>query len=948
LRRAPVDIGLLLKHPFLLLIFWVVFCLPCVTSAQTQFNRSQGGLSVQNLTCDFSVNPLGVDDPSPEFHWNLKRRTARMRGIEQSAFRVLVATSHANLDRDYGDAWDSGKTVTALAPLVSYAGKVLTSDTVYYWKVRVWDKQDMASDWSVDATFLTGLLQPSDWHGRWIAAAADGPRPPQARGNDDTLVESVPALPIFRDRFQVTKPVARATLFISGLGESEALLNDRAVTESVMTPGWTDYRKTVFYDTYDVTSLMHTGSNAIGVMLGNGMYNVQGVKGRYTKFVGSYGQPKLIAELRLHYADGSLSTVSSGDEWRTTPGPIVFSSIYGGEDYDARRAPSDWTLATFDDGDWQRVILVDGPGGKLESEQLPAVKVARTYEPVRVTHPGADISVYDLGQNFAGRPKITVKGPRGSSVRIVPGELLDGSGRVTQASAAVSPKAPVLFNYTLGGDGSERWSPQFMYYGFRYAEVKPTAGTGLGMVQEFDGEALRDAAVTDGTFSSSDHLLNRIHKLIDAAIENNMVSVLTDCPTREKLGWLEQTHLAGPSLMYNFDLSLLYRKMAHDVRDAQLADGMVPSIAPEVVAFLDDAGKNTSFRDSPEWGSAIILSPWTAYTFYGDRQLLRDNYKAMVEYADYLQSRSQDNMISYGLGDWYDIGPGAPGKSQLTGAGMTATAIYFQDLTDLARIASILDQTADAAIFSGRAAAVKASLNAHLFHAASDSYDRGSQTANAMALALGLVPDGHRKGVLDNLVKNIRSHNNHVTAGDIGFHYVVRALSDDGRSDVLYDMLKRTDSPSYGYQLKHGATALTEAWDSNPKSSQDHFMLGHAEEWFYRGLGGIDFDMDRQRDKRIWIHPEVVGDVASAAAEYDSVLGKISSRWQRLGDRLQLDVSVPPGATATISLPAGFRRQVLESGRELRGDSGVLSVDDDAERVSYVVGSGEYHFRGRR
>ena len=459
---------------------------------------------------------------------------------------------------------------------------------------------------------------------------------------------------------------------------------------------------------------------------------------------------------------------------------------------------------------------------------------------------------------------------------------------------------------------------------------------------------MHDAAERDGIFLSSDRLLNQIHKLIDSAIENNMVSVLTDCPTREKLGWLEQTHLAGPSILYNFDLSLLYRKMAHDMRDAQLPGGMVPAIAPEFVAFVDSSGHSTNFRDSPEWGSAIILSPWSDYSFYGDAGILRDNYAAMVAYVTYLQGRARDNMITYGLGDWYDIGPGAPGVSQLTGEGMTATAIYYQDLTTLARIATILGKPEDAARFSSQAEAVKASLNAHLFHSESDNYDRGSQTANAMALALGLVPEDHREGVLRNLVADIRKHGNHVTAGDIGFHYVVRALTDNGRSDVLYDMLMRTDSPSYGYQLKHGATALTEAWDVNPHSSQDHFMLGHAEEWFYRGLGGIDFDFGREPDKRIWIHPQIVGNIHFVTVSYKSVLGAIESHWQRSGNALHLDVVIPAGNSATISFPTGFNKSVTESGLRLGKTKGVLSESDQGESIFCVVGSGHYHFDVQR
>jgi hypothetical protein len=942
--ESGLSSGKTFLAPFIFALLIAQFCLP----AQTPVHREPSELAAQGLTCNSAVNPLGVDDPQPRFHWSLKPRTEQLRGVRQTAFQILVASSRALLDQDSGDLWDSTRTTAALAPQVSYAGKTLVSDTGYYWKVRVWDQRGSPSAWSETATFLTSLLQSSDWHGHWIAVVPDSPWRRQAPGNDDTRVDSTLPLPIFRDTFSVNKPVVRATLYLSGLGESETMLNGNPVTHAILTPGWTDYRKTVFYDTYDVTRLLRPGVNAIGVMLGNGMYNVEGVEGRYTKFVGSFGQPKLIAELRLHYADGSTSIVSSSDRWKTASGPILFTSIYGGEDYDARRALPGWTLPTFQDSAWKQAVLVDGPGGKLRAENLPPVEVIRTYAPVKTNRISASVSVYDLGRNFAGRPAIAVSGPRGASVRILPGELLDASGRVTQASEGASPDSPVVFDYTLAGKGVEHWAPQFTYSGFRYAEVAVSGRDGLPDVKGFEGQEIHDAVSIDGSFASSNDLLNRIHRLIDSAIQNNMVSVLTDCPTREKLGWLEQTHLAGPSILYNYNLSRLYRKMAMDMRDSQTADGMVPAIAPEMVAFLDDSGHDTDFRDSPEWGSAIILSPWTAYTFYGDDRILRDNYDAMVAYAHYLATRADDNIISYGLGDWYDIGPAAPGKSQLTGKEMTATAIYFQDLTDLARIAAILNKPADAAEFTSSAAAVRASINAHLFRSETNNYDKGSQTANAMALALGIVAEDRRENVLANLVADIRRHNNHVTAGDIGFHYLVRALTDGGRSDVLYDMLMRTDSPSYGYQLSHGATALAEAWDANPDSSQDHFMLGHAEEWFYRGLAGIDFDMDRKVDTRIWIHPQIAGDLQFVSASYKSVLGLIASRWKREANALRLDVSIPPGDTATISFPPQFGQRVKESGRDLRGDAGVLSVSDGSGPLSIVVASGSYRFVARR
>jgi alpha-L-rhamnosidase len=765
---------------------------------------------------------------------------------------------------------------------------------------------------------------PRTWAASWITAPSNPVSEP---------------LPLFRCEFPVSQGLKRATLYISGLGQYEAHIDGRNVTSAVLTPGWTGYRKRALYDTYDVTHLLKPGRNAIGVLLGNGMYRVEKTPGRYTKFTGSFGPPTLIAELELEYADGTTQRILSDARWKTAPGPIVFSSTYGGEDFDARRVPPGWDQPGFDDTAWKNAVTGAGPGGGLMPERTPPIELFDSHIPRRITHPGPGVTVYDLGQNFAGWPEITVHGRRGDAVKLLPGELLNARGFVTQHSAGGSPSAETSFTYTLAGNGMERWHPRFSYYGFRYVQVERR---GAPIIDCLEGRALHASVAIDGHFHSSNELLNRIHTLIDRAMLSNMVSILTDCPHREKLGWLEQTHLAGTSLMFNYRLDALYAKMLDDMEDAQLADGMVPDIAPEYTVF--EAG----FRDSPEWGSAVILSPWIAYQFYGDPAPLRAHYNSMQRYAAYLSSRSRDHMLTYGLGDWYDIGPGAPGESQLTSKGLTATAIYYQDLTTLARIADLLGKPEDAARYRDQASTVKAAFNAHLFHPDTSEYDTGSQTANAMPLVVGLVPEDRRVAVLANLVADIRRHNNHVTAGDIGFHYVVRALTDNGRSDVLYDMLMRTDKPSYGDQLAHGATTLTEAWDSNPNSSQDHFMLGHAEEWFYRGLAGIHVDMSQKPPQKIRIEPAVVGDMAQVEASYHSVLGEVSSQWGRQGKIFSLAVRIPAGTQATIVLPPEYSRDVRINGKNPASASGVSEVQQAQDGFRCIVSGGEYRFLSRR
>jgi hypothetical protein len=564
---------------------------------------------------------------------------------------------------------------------------------------------------------------------------------------------------------------------------------------------------------------------------------------------------------------------------------------------------------------------------------IPAVRVFDRFEPIRVTHTREGVTVYDLGQNFAGWPEIEVEGERGSSVTMIAGELLNEDGTVSQHSANASPKSENAFRYVLRGDGVERWHPRFSYYGFRYVQVESSPLTLLRV----SGRFLHDDVLVDGRFTSSDELLNRIHGLIDRAILSNTMSVLTDCPHREKLGWLEQTHLAGAALMYNYNLRTLYEKISGDMSDAQLESGMVPDIAPEYTVFPG------AFRDSPEWGAAVVLSPWVAYQFYGDVENLRAHYGSMQRYAAYLKSRSKAGPVSYGLGDWYDVGPKPPGQSQLTSPGVTGTATYYELLTDLERIAKLLGHAGDARRYAEERVAVKKTFNAKFFHEATNEYDTGSQTANAMPLVVGLVPDGHRSGVLDNLVADIRRHGEHVTAGDVGFHYVVRALTDGDRSDVLYAMLLRRDSPSYGYQLDHGATALTEAWDANRDSSQNHFMLGHAEEWFYRGLAGIDFDLSRKGAERIRIHPSAPLGLQSAGATYISTLGRIESSWRRTEMGLELDLVIPVGTCATLRLPDGFTTMKELNGSVFRANAQVRALRTGGS-TEYLLAGGMYRF----
>ncbi|MGO8759202.1 MAG: family 78 glycoside hydrolase catalytic domain [Terracidiphilus sp.] len=880
-----------------------------------------------DLRCAGASEPLAVADAQPAFSWQLEATSPSVHGVKQSAYRVQVIAAGGNFTAPGGVLWDSGVVESDETAGIVYAGPALRPQHAYEWRVEVWDEQKHASGWSSAGHWR----QAPEWHAAWIAAhQADN-------GKEDE------PLPLFRKEFALSHRVARAVLYASGLGQAELRINGHKVSSDELTPGWSDYRKTVNYDAYDVTALLGEGPNVLGAMLGNGMYRVLQTPGRYTKFVGSFGALKCAVQLEIEFANGGTAEIASDGTWKTAPGPVTFSSIYGGEDYDARLEPRGWDRVGFDDRGWHAASVVDGPGGAMTPEIAPPIRVMREYTPVRVTHPKPGVAVYDLGQNFAGWPKIAVEGPAGAVVRLIPGELLDKDGLVWQRSSG----RPQWFAYTLRGAGMEVWQPRFSYYGFRYVQVE-TRNTGAASravrVLRLSGEAVHSSSRQVGEFASSDELLNRIHALILRAIENNAESLFTDCPHREKLGWLEETHLMAPSMLYDFDFAGLYAATARNIADAQQGDGpkagVVPEIAPQYVVF--DPAKYDMFNDSPEWGSAAVLAPWAVYERTGNREFLAAQYGAMRAYAEYLGSRAHGGIVDYGLGDWYDIGPGDPGFSKLTTAGVTATAIYFEDLKALEQTAAVLGRTEESRDYAEKAAAVREAFNARFFDAARHIYDKGSQTAQAMPLALGIVPEAERAAVLDALVKDIRAHQNHTTSGEVGYHYEVDALLDGGRSDVLADMLERTDAPSYGYILAQGATSLTEGWDAS--HSQDHFMLGSAEEWFYRGLGGINVDLSRNSAERLVLHP-AVGKIAWVRVQYQSAIGEIESDWRRGAHETAYAFTVPANATATIVIDSAAPGAATVNGAPAAKAAGVISARTEGGRMGLTAGSGKYLIR---
>lgn len=873
--------------------------------------------------CEYAVDPLGIDVAQPRLYWQL---AGSRRGQSQSAYQILVASSADILEGDRGDLWDSGKQDSTQSTHVLYNGKPLKSSQQVFWKVRVWDDKDQPSPWSPVATWTMGVIGDDAWKAKWIVA------PWQS--------ESV----LMRRDFEVKPELKRAIVHMTGLGQFEMFLNGEKVGSNLLSPGWTKYNRTCLYETHDITEMLRQGDNAIGLALGDGMYHTER-RNRFSKFQGSFGPQRAYGQIEIEYHDGTREVIGTDETWRVHAGPVTYNDIFGGEDYDARLLQSGWDKPGFDDHTWAHAVELVRPSGVLRGQTSSAEPLGEIeiIEPVSITPLSETVDVIDFGQNGSYMPRITVTGPAGSTVRLTHAEVLDDKGQINRGTCGGN-RGPAWWQYTKATDGEETWFPQFFYAGCRYLQLDkiPTEEGGeLPQLENIKGVVVHSTAEPVGEFSCSNELLNRIRTLVRWAQRSNMVSVLTDCPHREKLGWLEQYHLNGPAIRYEFDVNRILAKGMRDMADSQTDEGLIPNIAPEFTVFPG------TFRAAAEWGCAFVVVPWQQYLFTGDMALLREYYPGMQKYMDYLASKAKDHILDEGLGDWYDLdGKDRPGHAKLTPPAITATAFYYYDAKLLSQIAELLGKDEDAEKYAKLAKEIRAAWLAR-FHKKDGTYGTNSQCSNALALVMDLVEPADREKVSVALVKDVRDRGNAMTAGDVGFRYLLQGLAESGDSEVIYDMINQDEKPGYGYQLKQGATALTEAWDANHNASHNHFMLGHITEWFYKDLVGIDADPAKPGFENVVIKPTPVGDLTWAEASYDSLRGPIKCRWDRDGKDFKLQIAIPANATATVYLPASVTSKDTEDGKPVSESEGVKFLRREGDRNVYSVGSGTYEFESK-
>jgi len=897
-------------------------------------------IKATGLKCEYRNNPLGIDAPQPVLSWILQ---STVRGEKQTAYQVVAASKPESLKSDAPDLWDSGKVESSRSLGIAYEGKPLKSGMRVWWKIRAWDKDGNPGPYSETSWWEMGLLSQQDWHGKWICQ--DKPLPQK---EEDFYAEN-PA-PLLRKNFKIEQNIKRARIYISGLGYYELRINGSKVGDQMLDPGWTSYDKRVLYSTYDVTGVIRKGDNAIGVMLGNGWYNPLPLRmwGRINPREHlTIGRPRLIVNITLEYADGSIEEIVTDETWKTSDAPILKNSVYLGEVYDARKEIPGWDKPGFDDHDWPVAVEASEPVGALRAQSSPPIMIGRTIKPIKMSEPVQGTFIFDLGENFAGCVRLRVKGQPGDKVTLTCGELLTKQGKLNANTSACGqikegrskggPGAPVnafhQYTYIVRGTGEEIYTPRFAYSGFRYVEV--TGYPGRPALDAIEGLVLYSAVESVGSFTCSNGMFNRIQDAFRRTFLSNIFSVESDCPHREKFGYGGDIVACSEAAIYNFDMSSFYAKSVEDLADSVRPNGSFTETAPYV--GIADAGLGDG-SGPVLWGSAHPVLQKSLLQYYGNQRIIAEQYENTRRWFELLASKAKDHVLDQCIGDHESLAQKSPAVS--------STAYYYSTVKSFSEFCGILGKTDDARRYAELASQIKNAFNRKFLDEKTGRYESGTQANQSFALALDLVPEKQRTAALDLLVDDIlNKHNGHLSTGIFGTDCMLQALGRYRRAGVAYTIVNQKTFPGWGYMLENGATTLWEHWalDSNT-FSHNHPMFGSVSAWFFKYLGGIRAAPDTVGFDRIVIAPQFAGDLKWAKTSYVSVHGLISSEWTRDGNHLVLNVTIPVNTTAAVYLPVSEGSMIEESNQIIGSANGVSLISRDNEIAVLEIVSGTYRF----
>ena len=871
------------------------------------------------LRTEYLIDPLGIGETSPRFGWWIADDRP---GARQTARRIRVSSAPERLADDAPDLWDSGQVAGDEQAQIAYAGAALGSRARACWDVTLWDAEGVAGPPSAPATFELGLLDRADWSAIWIAA-------PLAEAG-----QTLPPAPLLRRTFDLTRPIRHARLYVTALGLYEAHLNGQRVGDDYFRPGWTDYRVRLHYQTYDVTAHLREGPNALGVILGDGWYS-----GRVAHLERGllYGErPALLAQLEVTHDDGSTVRVVTDDGWRWSEGPIRRQDLIEGEEYDARREVARWAEPGCDEATFAPVLTQGWPDVSLVAAPNEPVRIVRELVPIAEPRRfgagwGRVGYLFDLGQNVAGIVRLAVRGPRGATLRLRYGEMLDADGKLYTANLR---SARATDTYTMRGDAAgEVWSPRFTFHGFRYAEISYHERWD-GELAPFDratvtGLALMSDTPETGTFECSDPLVNQLQANIAWGQRGNFLEVPTDCPQRdERLGWTGDAQVFAPTAAFNFAVASFFTKWIQDCDDAQGPDGRLPEIVPRLLTRRDGG---------PGWSDARVVCPWAIYEAYGDERILARHYPAMRQWLEWQASTARDGIRCYegcdywpGFSDWLALDSTWQSTIGATPRDLIGTASFAHSADLLRRIATLLGHDADAARFAAFREGAVAAFNRE-WVTAGGRLAAPTQTAYLMALAWDLLPEPLRPPAFDHLLGLFAARDWHLSTGFLGTPLICPTLTRFGRADLAYRIFMQRDYPGWLFPVQNGATTMWERWNSwTPEAgfgdvnmnSFNHYAYGAIGRWIYDTVAGLALDPARPGYRHALIAPQPGGGLTHARATLRSISGPIASGWTLDGERLRVEVSLPPNVTATVALPDGTTRE-LAAGRHVV-ESGVV------------------------
>jgi alpha-L-rhamnosidase len=909
----------------------------------------------QALRCERLTDPAGIDARIPRLGWQI---SGEERGLRQVAYQVLVASSPQMLVKGKGDLWNSGKVFSAQSQQVNYKGLPLKSRNSCYWKVKIWtttveevhdlydttekqggygvkDEVVVESSWSQPAFWSMGLLEKADWKARWIG---------YERGFSWDSISKFSRLSAryFRKEFSSASPVKKATVYIIGPGHYELYVNGHPIGDQVLAEAPTDYTQSVKYNTFDVTAACRLGTNALGVVLGNGRFFTMRPKYKPKK-IKEFGFPKLLLQLEIEYANGTRQRIISDDTWKfTADGPIRSNNEYDGEEYDATKEMKGWNTAGFDDSRWLKPELVLSPGGRISAQMNEPIKVKAVVKPISITEQSPGTWILDMGQNMAGWVQMKVRGEKGDKVTLRFGETLQKNGTLYTANLR---DAKVTDVYTLKGGGEESWHPVFVFHGFRYVEINGYPGK--PSVDDFEGQVVYDDIATIGQFRTSNPLINQIYQNACWGILSNYKGIPLDCPQRnERMPWLGDRAAGAWGESYIFDNENLYAKWLDDIEEAQKPDGALPDVAPAYWNY---------YSDNMTWPGTYILIAGMLFRQFGDQRPIEKHYASMKKWLDYMQRKyaQHDIMTKDKYGDWC-VPPESPelihsrDSSRNTNGQLIATAYYYRMLEIMQYFSNVLNKSGEEQRFIALKKKVKQAFNEKFLDTRSFRYDNNTVTANLLPLYFGMVDKQNRQAVFNNIVNKIEKEDNgHISTGVIGAQWLMEALTRYGRADLAYRIASNSDYPSWGYMVRQGATTIWELWNGNTANpamnSHNHIMLlGDLITWCYEDLGGIS--SRKPGYETITLKPFMPDSLNEVEVSYRTPYGVVKSAWKREGKKIYWNITIPANSGAVVTLPAGEGDTILEGGRPLRDLIADYSIDIRKDGFVFDLGAGSYSF----